>query len=86
MSTAKFTPGPWKVTRNTTPGQLVTDTKVRDRHDGVVCVVHIDAEANARLIAAAPELLACIEQLLDPTADTVNTARELVARVKGGGK
>jgi hypothetical protein len=49
-------------------------------------------EANARLIAAAPDLLQCLEKLLavvhdrerdDATVAAVNAAEGLIARVRG---
>lgn len=56
MSNAQHTPGPWKV---------VTFGMVVESADGVrVCETHAtDREANARLIAAAPELLEALESV-----------------------
>jgi hypothetical protein len=51
------TPGPWKITHDTKSGQFVTETKIRDKTSGVIATMHINSENNARLIAAAPELL-----------------------------
>lgn len=56
MSTS-HTPGPWKITQDTTSGQFVTDTKVRDKTNGVIAVMHINSKPNAKLIAAAPDML-----------------------------
>jgi hypothetical protein len=56
----KHTPGPWKL------GPSLGE--VRDDDDNVLCDVYHDndeqAEADAYLIAAAPELLAACERLL----------------------
>lgn len=53
-----------------------------------------EAQANARLIAAAPELLEALEAIVarwdtpawketEPTADVMNAARSLISRVRG---
>jgi hypothetical protein len=52
MTDTKHTPGPW--VRNETWGLIVSG-------DGEVAALHSGNEANARLIAAAPELLAALE-------------------------
>jgi hypothetical protein len=51
----------------------------------------VEDEANARLIAAAPEMLAALEELCadkylaDPiNADRMGKAKEVIAKVKGG--
>jgi hypothetical protein len=63
--THTHTSGPWKITHNTTPGQFVTETKIRDKTNGVIATMHINSENNARLIAAAPELLAALIESLN---------------------
>ena len=65
------TPGPWHITRNIVPGQFCTYTKVRDREDGVIAVMHMNEDANARLIATAPELLAALEVVISSTCGNV---------------
>ena len=66
MSNAKHTPGPWRVS-------LSDDTVVIDAHGREVAMIDGDynrpdewpiMEANTRLIAAAPDLLATLERLL----------------------
>jgi hypothetical protein len=55
---SKHTPGPWIVSRETTRGQFVTETHIRGpREDHIALVGPCEIDANARLIAAAPELL-----------------------------
>lgn len=60
---AKHTPGPWKV--GTMPQS--SQTAVRGARGGLVCALESGyqamRDADARLIAAAPELLAKIEAL-----------------------
>ena len=51
------TPGPFHITQNTTPGQFVTETKIRDAHQSVLAVLHVNSEGNGPLFAAAPDLL-----------------------------
>lgn len=64
MST-KFTPGPWHVQRGNSSNPMVGTDEVSIAE--VLDDVHPDTEqqeANARLIAAAPELLAACQMLL----------------------
>lgn len=65
--TVKHTPGPWRV-------GPIDDTRVEDAHGNEVAQIDGDynqpetwplMEANARLIAAAPELLLALNELLD---------------------
>ena len=81
MSKAKHTPGPWEAYRSTVPGPQEGMWQVAAIADGGDCVCDLwrleesthdawelseeDAEANARLIAAAPELLAAFEACRD---------------------
>ena len=61
MKTA-FTPGPWNI------GKSYTDEiAIRERQGGCVAVACAmpEEESNARLIAAAPELLAALIRLRD---------------------
>jgi len=56
--TTTHTPGPWEVAQRTTPGQFVTETHIIGPHnDHVALVGPCEIDANARLIAAAPDLL-----------------------------
>lgn len=69
MSTTKHTPGPWEAEVRTPIGityvwQGGTENAIAKVYAGVI----EDAEANARLIAAAPELLRVAE-----LAATLNT-------------
>lgn len=56
------TPGPWEVLRS--GGQMAVTT---GKHRAAVAFVpphHLDAEANAHLIAAAPDLLVALKDCL----------------------
>ena len=87
------TPEPWTTKK--------IDTGVYDicrvGNDGLrtrVCRLHAsqiepehggDVEANAHLIASAPDLLAALERLAHPMADDddLDYAREVIAKAKG---
>lgn len=64
MSNPKHTPGPWKVESRTTQGQFVTETHiVAEDGSHIAEVSPCEIEPNARLIAAAPELLEALRPL-----------------------
>ena len=86
---------------NTVPGQFCTYTKVRDREDGVIAVMHMNEGANARLCASAPDLLealsnifghaertdaADLAELWGRMNDIRDLARTAIAKAKGGAK
>ena len=73
MSEIKPTPGPWEA-KPTGPWDGWDGWSVEDATGAVVCDAHgsqLDGrrEANARLIAAAPELLEALIELADEVAD-----------------
>ena len=90
---SNFTPGPW------TTKKIDTGTYdiCRCGNDGLrtrVCRLHASQiepehggtiEANAHLIASAPDLLAALERLAHPMADDedLDYAREVIAKAKG---
>lgn len=66
MSGVKHTPGPWITFQPRGDGSVPVRTgglglTICYVHDGAIC----DAIANARLIAAAPELLEVAQEILD---------------------
>lgn len=81
---SEFTPGPWRT----------TGPNVR-AGDALICYAtnhHANAEtpeseklANARLIAAAPDLLLALERLVHPMADDedLSFARDCIANARG---
>ena len=91
---SEFTPGPW-TTKKIEDG--VYDI-CRCGNDGIrtrVCRLHASQiqpkhggtiEANARLIAAAPDLLSALERLVHPMADDddVTYAHAMIWKAKGG--
>ena len=84
MRTEQFTPGPWRT----------TGINVR-AGDALICYAtnhHANAEtpepeklANARLIAAAPDLLLALQRLTQPMADDeeLSFARDTIANARG---
>ena len=64
MSTA-HTPGPWFFRKEVTRGQFVTDCVIRDENSTngsyLAKVGPCNSEANAQLIAAAPDLLNALQ-------------------------
>lgn len=94
MSTkTKHTPGPWKLKRSGTisdnNGELVATTGYR------VAVYSEEDDANARLIAAAPELLSAgewmlalidgKEQMPKPGDEVAEALRAAIAKARGEG-
>jgi len=88
----KHTPGPWKVggTRITVYTQDGLTIATAKRYDG------LDAEANAQLIAAAPELLKACKSVIQWYEDSGNTdpaigsvelwsqCKKAIAKAEGG--
>jgi hypothetical protein len=73
MPNTQHTPGPWRVVAD---GQYIQADRrhavnPQQQHDLDICHVHAiefyagEAQSNARLIAAAPELLAALREIAD---------------------
>jgi len=68
MSEAKHTPGPWEATGNLVrspmhqPEGLPRGVQIVECRDGYFLPHTAEAKANARLIAAAPELLEALKR------------------------
>lgn len=78
--TAKHTPGPWAITRSDASGRpyQIRSLGAKDGPGAIVDVTRWaflnmpsspEAEANARLIAAAPDMLAALKALADEYND-----------------
>ena len=85
MSNAKHTPGPWVTTPepngiewSVDAGKWGIATCAAEPGDGTT-------EANARLIAAAPDLLTALERIAELSYDSEATrvAREAIAKARG---
>lgn len=91
MSETKHTPGPWAVIADGPTRVVATDTSRPWR----IAVVDSpsdadpDVDANARLIAAAPELLAALEEVTSTCLDAgfhgsdLARSRAAIAKAKG---
>lgn len=103
VETSKHTPGPWhtprEIFRPMHSGFRADTFEAIGVGNGAshVALVSVtgcssiwEADANARLIAAAPELLSSLETVLKMAADgdlttvEINEARAIVAKAKGG--
>ena len=100
MSEAKHTPGPWEASGNLVrspmhqPEGLPRGVQIVECRDGYFLPHTEEAKANARLIAAAPELLEALERLADayerlkppgyPLSDREKQARAAIAKATGG--
>jgi hypothetical protein len=101
MSERKHTPGPWAVDYSDdgpliyTGELLIASVSGSTEHIEVQGLDEQTTEANASLIAAAPDLLAALEQLLDhgerrnlyyergEDAEVVGQARAAIAKARG---
>lgn len=79
------TPGPWKSTT------AYIDIEVRTESYALVAVVtpiRCETEANASLIAAAPDLLEALMQMVachdEPTCPAIDVAKAAIAKATGG--
>ena len=103
MTEQKHTPGPWKAIRNNAYWEVVPQNRGPNAPYtiGNVCASDPDApdrglqEANARLIAAAPEMLAALKSVaewvnnpFDGNAPSINVIRKninaAIAKAEGG--
>ena len=91
MTTAKHTPGPWYATTMGEAGWV--DVFAHGVDIPIASTRHQDQEANARLIAAAPDLLAALQEIAecapywseyDVPLGLPDRIRAAVARATGG--
>lgn len=91
---SKHTPGPWEIKRHFDPGyKFISAPKHTALAQVVWCMEDEDrspeCEANAHLIAAAPELLWTLEKLVERVgkdewfAEWAGMARDAIAKAKG---
>ena len=85
----KHTPGPW--TENACEVQAPDGTSIcemfsRPEDSGVNYPYAPEADANSRLICAAPDLLAALEMILEGNRNgwIARVTREAIAKAKGG--
>lgn len=88
-SAKTHTPGPWALCYDTRPRMEWNITVVRENdRNYAVCFMTSDgpSEANARLITAAPDLLAALKGVLrvaDRATDEFDAARAAIAKAEG---
>jgi hypothetical protein len=90
-----YTPGPWTLT----PDLIVVDKRGAEVVDIHIASQLLEASANGRLIAAAPDMLAALEtirklvepgqemhlrQAIDAMSDCYQAARAAIAKATGG--
>ena len=93
MTGFAFTPGPWKHQREEDAAGVFKFYSVSsDTPQGHTVRANVDTEANARLIAAAPEMAALLDEYLRfnaPVASqaspgsTVGRTAALLSRIRG---
>jgi hypothetical protein len=81
MNTHTHTPGPFRITQNTIPGQFGTETKVRSADNSVIAVLHVNVEGNGPLFAAAPELLAALQLVFANAGESPEWIRARIGSV-----
>lgn len=95
MTQTHPTPGPWRVFDIFTDIEIVTDRPTAQETESLVQFKgQRNARANARLMAAAPEMLEALELCADvlsvlarlddgtPSISALHLARDLIAKVK----
>ena len=92
MNPSNHTPAPWHPHRSESGFVVVYSDGENRSHvarlfDSTLCEEHGSLEANARLIASAPDLLLALERLTHPMADDedLDYAREVIAKAKAKG-
>ena len=71
----KHTPGPWAISRDAVPAGWVQNTICAEGSGERVATAFL-AEENAHLIAAAPDLLAALENLTATTRTFCNVPKD----------
>ncbi len=96
MDTHTHTPGPWHMGAGNGEGSIFADngrTRLEIGGTTLYSIAQItrgwneaEDEANARLIAAAPEMLEALQSLTHPMAsdEDLQNALAVIAKVKGG--
>lgn len=82
----KHTPGPWFTKGKFDSGFFGSTTEVRSEDRTVVAFVISGNDHNASLIAAAPELLAALNEVVrisDRKHDAWDAARAAIAKAEG---
>jgi hypothetical protein len=62
---AKFTPGPWHIVTDSADRSVIKSTTQPEKPHSVIVADSWVKQADARLIAAAPELLEALREILE---------------------
>lgn len=84
--TTKHTPGPWKVHKTNQARSGLPEFEIHWPADGECVAEIVHGEADALLIAAAPDLLAALEAIkldCDPNSRIGVRARAAIAKATG---
>jgi len=85
MSNTKHTPGPWHYDPHYLTVQVDSTWMDDDNDKPVKCIIaRVNEDANARLIAAAPELLEALQDMVSDheclSKPTIDFARRAIAK------
>ena len=81
MTQVKHTPGPWVAEDYAGAGSVPWYVVPHDHKGTIAALTGLDAEANARLIAAAPDMLEALQALV-----SANNSTDGMAMRKAWGK
>lgn len=90
--TGPMAAGHYRATRALDAEKICYATVAQHRADGKhpVCITlgetQGEADANARLIATAPEMLAALEAIVEVMISTTYTYEQIIAKAKGEGE
>lgn len=93
MSEPKHTPGPWqvlidptdewpKIVAGSNTGTIVANVNSESFSFGVADLVEMPARANARLIAASPDMLTALKKALSDSPDWRTAAQEAIGKAE----
>jgi hypothetical protein len=86
---SKHTPGPWELVEHEHEPAEIRGSETGLQLAHVFCTDHDFGKANAKLIAASPELLAACELVAGcrtNSNDTIDALREAICKAKGWAK
>lgn len=81
----KHTPPPWKLTKSTTAGQFVTDTKIRDKRNAVIAVMHVGADENGNRIIECVQACEPFDNPTEAIPVMIGALKEFVSDVEAVG-
>lgn len=93
MNSETYTPGPWqvlidptdewpKVVAGSNVGKIIANINPESFSFGVADLVEMPARANARLIAASPDMLTALKKALSDSPDWRTAAQEAIGKAE----